>query len=141
MSSIIDSHAAIPDFIANSTSISTDNNCGMIFFYSIKFENFMIAWERDGPQNGPVVRGIWPLSSIQDERILELAARPQDKLDRAMVRKLLDSFLLDRSKRVQNEIVLGERHTNRVKIWALVSRVMFIGRTAFQLNLGGKFVS
>jgi hypothetical protein len=135
---MIDSHAAIPNFIANSTSISTDDTCGIVFFYSIKFEHFLIPWERDGPQNVPLLRGIWPLSSIEDKNISELASRPQQKLDGATTRKVLNSFLVERRRRVQNEVTFGERHTTRVKIWASVSKVMFINRVAFQLNIQGK---
>ncbi|RMZ70871.1 HET domain containing [Pyrenophora seminiperda CCB06] len=140
-------YVASPSLVGDYAVTSPKGTVHVIGFYSQEFEDYFVAWgsfaaplDGDGFNEGLWCR-VWTLSQLF-ELFDDVQTSPRENVDiedvvrEVVSMKTADSFTPREQKfPTEGEIILSDSTSIKLKIKTFVTKISFIGRAAFQLNV------
>ncbi|KAI1566051.1 HET domain containing protein [Pyrenophora tritici-repentis] len=140
-------YVASPGLVGDYVVASPKDTIHVLAFYSQDYEDYFIAWgsfaapmDRDGFNEGLWCR-IWTLSQLFELFENAQSSPREDVHVEDVVREVAFMNIADgytpRDERfpARGEVVLWDSTSTTLKIKAFISRISFLGRAAFQLNV------
>lgn len=146
-SSTYHEYVASPGLIGDYARTSQKDTIHVLAFYSHDYEDYFIAWgsfaaplDGDGFNEGLWCR-IWTLSQLF-ESFEDSQSSPREYVEiEDVVREVVSMTAADgftpRGQRfpTKGEVILSDSTSIKLEIKAFISRISFLGRAAFQLNV------